>query len=339
MKKTISFLVFIICFFYCTINLLKAQSLKDSLILYYSWDSTIFDQSGNGFDPISFSATFATDRNGNKKCALYFNGINNYIVLPGENNLQPPLPFSFSLWFKYDNLLMENSALFTNDFTEESHSGIWMNLNSANPSLRLSYGNATTYGPTGRKTFSTNKMMEANIWYFVVGIVEGLDDIKIYIDGIEQAGYYEGSANELVYVGHNGNIGRKDANYSNDPYYFKGYMDEFRYWKRVITKIEIDSLYFDLDDITINDTIIYDSIDQDKLEQKFHFFPNPFKDWLNISSNISEEYSLEITDIVGRKISSFENIKRIYLNVSPGMYVIKVKTNTGKLFIGKVIKH
>ena len=180
-----------------------SQSLKDSLILHYTWDSTIFDQSGNGFDPLKFNAAFTEDRFGNPKCALYFNGVDDYVMLPNNSELQPQLPFSFSVWFKYDDLTMENSAIFTNDFTEKYHSGIWMNLNGANPSLRLSIGNATTYGPSGRKTFSTYKMIEANKWYFVVGIVEAVDDIQIYLNSIKQEGYYEGSATQLKYSGNN----------------------------------------------------------------------------------------------------------------------------------------
>ena len=257
---------------------------------------------------------------------------------------------------------MENSAIFTNDFTEKYHSGIWMNLNGANPSLRLSIGNATTYGPSGRKTFSTYKMIEANKWYFVVGIVEAVDDIQIYLNSIKQEGYYEGSATQLKYSGNNGSIGRKDASYSNEPYYLKGYLDDFRYWKRIITQDEIDTLYH-LDDIIVIDTIVIDSIIYDTIifdsiiydtifhdsivydttyhgdfEQLFQVYPNPFNEKFYVASNISDPFYVELYDIEGRKIFTPIDAKEFYLDIKPGMYFVKIKYGLGRYKIFKIVK-
>ena len=91
---------------------LKSQSLEDSLLIYYNWDSNYIDHSGWGYDPLFFSASYAEDREGNLNSALYFNGVDDYIILPDDYALKPTLPLSFSFWLNLDDLTPEHGVFF-----------------------------------------------------------------------------------------------------------------------------------------------------------------------------------------------------------------------------------
>ncbi len=107
----------------------KAQSLTDSLLLYYKFNSNALDSSGNGYDGTVYGATLTTDRFGNANSAYSFNGncaTDAYIDLPNESRLKPQLPFSFSLWVYFYNL--EHTQLFTTDYYVPEYTGCWISL-------------------------------------------------------------------------------------------------------------------------------------------------------------------------------------------------------------------
>lgn len=309
---------------------LVSQSIEDSLLIYYSWDSTIVDQSGNDNNPIYFSAEFTEDRFGDSNKALYFNGEDGFIILPPYSNLQPPFPISFSCWFKLDDLVMEHSCIFTNDFTEAAHSGIWTNLNS-DGRMQISYGDGNCdYSYYVRKTFATNETMNAQEWYFMVCVLTNSDSLSIFINGEQNEGTYNGYAYYMTYLGGLGNIGRKDASYSNSPYYFKGCLDEFRYWNRVLSDREIDRLYrselVGFKENNSNDELI--------------IYPNPTSSDVSLKNlDIEGEYIAIVIDMQGKIIFSAKNTENIDLSEVPeGMYFLKIETSKGKRYFRKIVK-
>jgi hypothetical protein len=302
--------------------------LDDGLLIYYSWDSTFLDQSHNNFDPLYVDANFAEDRNGNTSNAIYFNGINNFISLPDSYILRPPFPLSFAFWFKLDDLSPEHGVLFDNDYNEFTHSGVKMNISSSQR-LGLAFGNGGGFYLSARKTFLTDVHLEAERWYFATGVIHNRFDLRIFINGEEQNGFFDGSAEDMVYVGEAGHIGKQDANYQLDPYYFKGYMDEFRYWNRGLSNEEVKILYE-------GETL---SVEEASYLNDVSVYPNPTKDWLNIKTVVKSEFTVDVFDQYGKLCNSDANVKKIDLSsLSNGLYVLQIKTTNGQQFIEKIIK-
>ena len=204
-----------------------------------------------------------------------------------------------------------------------------MNLSTAQR-LALSFGNGWDFSQYSRKTFLTDVRIEANKWYFITAVIHNVYDIRIFINGQDQYGFVEGIADELVYAGEQGNIGKKDANYLIEPFYFKGYMDEFKYWNRGLSNEEVRALYEE-------ETLL---VDQSVYKKRIKVYPNPTTDYLNISTNIKETYTVELTDQFGKVCySSDDKDKVINMAGYPnGLYLIHLITEKGDHIFQKVIK-
>ncbi len=67
------------------------------------------------------------------------------------------------------------------------------------------------------------------------------------------------------------------------------------------------------------------------------FYPNPTQSQINFSQEIK---SLEVFDIAGRKVKSFQNSSSNYdvSNLQKGVYILKGKTTEGKSIQEKLVK-
>ncbi|MET2985677.1 T9SS type B sorting domain-containing protein [Aureibaculum conchae] len=219
---------------------LYSQSINDNLLLYYPFSGDTNDASGNGLHGVS-NATLTNDRFGNANEAYSFNGVNEYINFPNDVSLKPDLPVSFSFWINFNDVSNEKSVIFTTDFAQNNHTGVWMNLSSGY--LAINYGDNTgnTTGSNRRSKIGTTQL-EVNRWYHIVGIVNGPTDMELYIDCENDNGTYQGSGGAVNYTSNPGSIGRKDGHSALPAYYFDGILDEFRYWNRELTESEIELL-------------------------------------------------------------------------------------------------
>lgn len=74
-----------------------------------------------------------------------------------------------------------------------------------------------------------------------------------------------------------------------------------------------------------------------ELSNKPTFFPNPTTSNITFSKEIN---SLEIVDITGKKVKSFENVNVVFdvSNLETGIYILKGKTIEGDIFNEKLVK-
>ena len=230
-----------------------------------------------------------------------------------------------------DSLKPQSNVFFTNDFNITAHSGAWLNL-SSNQRLSLSYGNGLGFNPGNRRTKLSNSILSVDVWYHITGVLWNNEDLRIYINGKEDIGYYDGVASTIIYDGTGGNIGRKDATIQSDPYFFKGYLDDFRYWNRGLSTLEIIQLYE-------SETLGIKNLDNDK---SISIYPNPVKDkvTLLIKSDINN-YNVEIINTLGEILISCKNLKTIDVStLNTGLYFIKVIDNvTNKKYTVKLLKN
>ena len=106
----------------------SSQNIKDSLIVHYSFNGDAIDHSGNGFNAVNVGAISGEDRHGNADGALYFDGINDYVLLPNIPQLKPNLPVTFSFWVKTEDIDPANNRFFATDFEFDNYSGFWVLL-------------------------------------------------------------------------------------------------------------------------------------------------------------------------------------------------------------------
>jgi hypothetical protein len=244
MKKPYTLLIAIITL--C--NVANAQSLTDSLLLYYPFTGNASDSSGNGFNGTVYGPILTTDKFGNPNSAYEFLGTDDYIDLPNNPVLKPQLPFSVSLWV-YFNDINNVYSIFCTDYNEPEYTGCWIGLGintSGDTVINISYGDGGTVGQlASRRTKAGTTKMLKNNWYHVITIFRGPTDMDIYINCTNDNGEYSGTGGNIYYSSYPGSIGRHNASNGIVPpstYYLNGKVDEVRFWNRSLTTPDINAL-------------------------------------------------------------------------------------------------
>lgn len=295
-----------------------SQDLSDNLLLYYSFNNNVLDYSGNYYNGVSSGVSFVADRHGNDHSAVYFDGIDDYINFPNIIELKPNLPISFSFWIKYDDLTYENSTVFNTSFEEDVNSGVYMNIQSSTGKYQISYGDGSnSYSSSTRRTFTSNSIIDPNNWHHIAIVVNSQNDMKIYVDCANNNGSYSGTGGSLQYSGFPGVLGRHDRSLSNPADYFKGAIDDFRYWDRSLTEQEIDILCNDrlnIDNYTIGSDV------------SVKVFPNPsVSGKFNIETNYNNFTKVEVYNTLGNLVFKSNYKSQIDLSqLSKGMYYLSI---------------
>ena len=108
-----------------------------------------------------------------------------------------------------------------------------MNIQSSTSKYQVSYGDGANFYTGGsRQTHTSEAIIQPNEWHQMVVVLNAAQDMKIYVDCIEYSGDYSGPGGQLQYSNLSGTIGRHDRSLVNTADYFKGVIDDFRYWNR-----------------------------------------------------------------------------------------------------------
>ena len=322
--RTFLFTIFLFVF-----SDLFCQNISDGLLLDYPFDGDATDFSGNDYDGLIFGASFGIDRFGNEDSAAYFDGVDDYINFPNILELKPNLPISFSFWIKYDDMTYENSTVFNTSFEENINSGVYMNIQSSTGKYQISYGDGSNYYTSAsRRTHTNNAIIQPNEWHHIVVLVNSALSMKIFVDCNNDFGSYSGTGGELQYSNLPGVIGRHDRSLTNSADYFKGAVDDFKYWSRTLTVSEINSLCNNLS-----------IADESPVENTFlTIYPNPSKDGIfNIKTNINDFNTIKAYNVLGELVYSDKYNATVDLsNLSSGMYFVRIE-GSGKTEIKKLV--
>lgn len=217
------------------------QSISDSLVAHYSFDSNALDISGNGNHGTLFGPTAVPDRFGNANSAYLFNGSTDYIQYLSNNKFKPDtFPISISMWVKSnDNSII--GPLFKNDVVVDNYTGIWLQIHSSTGRVELSYGDGGTTTATSRRTKSGVMNVNDNQWHFIAGIIRGPTDMDLWIDCQYDGGTYSGSGSNLTYSNNGGSSGYFDVVGSTE--YYQGAIDDIRFYNRALSQNDLQSLY------------------------------------------------------------------------------------------------
>ncbi|CAM1335163.1 T9SS type B sorting domain-containing protein [Tenacibaculum aestuariivivum] len=207
---------------------------SQELLLHYSFNGNSNDISGNNYNGDSYGISYATDRSGNLNSAAYFDGIDDYVDFPNLDELKPNLPVSFTFWIKYDSDDVTDRAVFNTSYQEDVNSGVFFTSQSSTGKYAVGYGDGSSnYTANNRRGYLSNNVIDSD-WHLIQIIVVNENDMRIYEDCKELGGGYSGSGGDLAYSSSPGTLGRHDQNTNNSGYYFKGYIDDFKYYKGII---------------------------------------------------------------------------------------------------------
>jgi hypothetical protein len=334
-SSAMSRILVVIAHLFLGICAIKAQDLTDGLLVHYPMNSTAVDISGNGFNGTQNGVSSTIDHLGFEDAALEFNGTNSFINLPENDALEPPLPITIAFRVKFDDLQAASSQILGTDFFENTYTGIWFGLNPNTYQMQVSYGDGTI-GCTSsscRRTKQGTTVIQTGIWYRVVGIVRGPQDMDIYINCRNDEGQYTGTGGGIEYSNEPGSIGRVDQS-TLEPYYFDGALDDFRYWDRELTEDEVLMLCSPTLDILSPDPLLQSTID-------IHFNSDSQEIyWSNVLTNESLTY--QVYSVTGQPVlaGSLEvgNYRTVDVSaLSEGVYILWV-TSSDKSFVGEFVK-
>lgn len=292
-----------------------SQDLNSNLLIHYPFDGNSNDASGNGHNGQDFGVTYTVDRFGNPNSACNFNGIDNYVNFPNLTILKPNLPVSFSFWIKYDSNSFQNQVVFNTSFEENRSSSVVFNSQSGSNKYVINYADGTYfYSPATRRSYISNSVIDTNDWHNIVVVVNGSNDMKIIVDCVETNGVYSGTGGDLAYSTQPGCLGRHDRSLTLPPDYFKGSIDEFRYWNRALTEADIALLcggqvVLNNNEFSSNNLIVY---------------PNPSKSTLFVNSTLVDIKYITIVDSLGQEVYQSSFVPSIDISkLSEGIYFLK----------------
>ena len=313
--------------FFVSVNIFS-QDISDNLLVNYAFEGNVNDVSGQGNHAVNFGATFVMDRFGNPNSAIYFDGLDDYIEFPNISELKPDLPVSFSFWINYDSNDWEDREVFNTSFEEDRNTGIFFNSQASTGNYGISYGDGSySYVPSTRRTYVSNSSIEVGNWHQIVIIVSSANDMKIYFDCNETGGVYSGTGGPLQYSDLPGCIGRHDRELGSPANYFKGAIDDFRYWDRELTLEEVDYLC---------DTNL--SVSEIKFEKDVIVYPNPTSGFLHIESNSSDIHTISIYNFTGQKVLNSRFSPKLDLKFLPsGIYYLGFYKNDNLIKWKKII--
>ena len=301
---------------------LSSQNLSDGLLLHYDFSGNANDISGNNRHATVYAATLTNDRNGNANSAYYFDGVDDYIELPNDNELKPPLPLTIAFWVRFDDISTTyRSLVLDTDFFEDRYTGVWIHAYDGYLTLNFGDGTPNSTDPVNRRSKTGSTKLSENVWYHVVGIIRGTGDMAIYINCANDGGTYNGTGGALVYSTNSGVIGKIDTNVDKPPRFLKGALDDIRYWNRALTEDEVE--------LFCESTLAIKEDKKEGLLKSVH--PNPSNGDFTLLLNSDKSLNIELYDITGKIILQVKDYRGSELkinNLNQGMYFVKVQNDT-----------
>ncbi|MBN2011167.1 T9SS type A sorting domain-containing protein [candidate division KSB1 bacterium] len=236
--KSISNFLFTLFFIF----ILFPDSTFAELLCHYPFNGNADDASSNGFNGTVNGTVIAEDRFGKSNNAYYFDGEDDYISIGDYSELKPNFPFTIIAWIN-----IESGAyyppIFCNNYVENYYYGVLLNIVSDNR-LALNIGNGGEVSDVTRNTKRGSTYLEYDTWYHVAAVVNGINDIELYVNGENDGGSYSGAATEMVYSSGSASIGRSDGSRdSGGEHYFKGKIDEVLFYDNAFTSAQIMDHY------------------------------------------------------------------------------------------------
>ncbi|MBN3035945.1 MAG: hypothetical protein JW861_10195 [Bacteroidales bacterium] len=228
MKKA-AFLSLVLLF---SVGLVSSQSipesLTDSLIAWYPFNGNTLDASGHGYDAVNYGATLTDDRFGNPNSAYAFNGISQYMDIPGTESMNFETGgFSLAVWISFTDPAQNRP------FIAKHISGIQSGYFLAvRPDEKLQFY------LTGEPGLYTSESYNDGQWHLLVGVFDG-STMHLYVDGMLKASQ---TRNHTNYNSTTIKFGSLDAGPGGPGLFYSGKLDDIRIYNRALTANEVVQL-------------------------------------------------------------------------------------------------
>jgi len=202
---------------------------RATLIAHWTGDNTAIDATGNGHDGTLVNGT--TYNTGVIGQAFKFDGVNDYITVPGDAALQPAT-ISVAMWFKAasssaDQLLIDSS--------HGPGSAGWAvqlfgtsRVASQENRVDFAYGNGSSFPHV-----QSNVIVADDTWHHVLATLDGID-MRIYVDGsLDNTVPYSGTP---VASTNNGGEIRLGRHFSLNRQ-LNGLLDDVRIYGNAVTSV------------------------------------------------------------------------------------------------------
>jgi len=331
-------------------------------LFYYPFNGNANDESGNGNSCTNYGASLTTDRFGNENSAYYFDGINDYMKIIPNSDVDSLTDFTISLWFSHYGWNKTNSIYSTdssiiglqyivNGHTESQTNynpiegiGVGLILNSDSTADIDAYYHWGKTDPANNRVVQKIKYpLHDTKWTHIVWMRKNGKDYS-YINGQlttnpkylsnnpssdfidQQHPLYFGSANGLLVKN----------------YQFKGKIDDVRIYNNALNESEITNIY-NAQPVNITVNSIKEEINGNDgaIDITVNGGVEPFKySWSNstnsedLSNGNATTYTVTVTDsYLNTKIQSFTINKLDPLNISLNDIKDEVNGNDGSIDI------
>lgn len=271
------------------VNIIQGQ-VTNGLVAKYSFNNGNANDEVGSVNGVVHGAVLTADRFGNAGQAYDFiNG--EYIALPDAPALKSAT-MTVSLWVKIDGFnpgLNPQNFIYTiiNSPTNAYFATFSMTINTLDStyfSIAQNNPSESIYGYSAHESYP--------IWQHNVLSIDN-DSIKMYIDGQHEWSYYKGFTttftSDSIYIGVSGNT----TYYGN----LNGSVDDIRVYNRVLSNVEVDSLFNEPNPATM-------SLNESQSDINVSIYPNPAQNFIYLTSqeNLNTNYS--ILDISGRVVAN-----------------------------------
>jgi len=164
---------------------------------------------------------------------LKFDGTNDYVSTADIDVLTG----SFTLWVKPISIPTYNAGLVSKRGLGDSDLPFSVGLVEGTLKIRAGVDDGSL------KMVTSNNEMDLNQWNFIAATISNNNEMKIYLNGVLEGVIAIGSIDTNNYKYKFGALSSGDS----AAYYLNGYMDEIRYYNRVLNGEEIESLYHGFD--------------------------------------------------------------------------------------------
>ena len=214
-------------------------NLSTGLIAYYSFDGNANDMSGNGHDGTVHGALLNTDRFGNPNSAYSFDGLDDYVRIPDDPQLDGMDSFTLSVWVKLSGSNLEMEVLNKYDhgppYLDESYN---IGIDGWGPLAVFQYATNDKY-----VIKISNDPLSIDPWHHIVGVYTGAEG-SVYLDGNKitlsrNDPDFGGPLNSItadLLIG----CGEESGSLVK---FFAGKIDDVRIYNRALSADEVQQLY------------------------------------------------------------------------------------------------
>jgi hypothetical protein len=286
-------------------------------LIYYPFNGDTKNYAQQAFNAISVNAVLTTGANGIENSAYQFPSSNDYIYTPNDPALNFQDKISICFWVKPDALPSTEQYIISHGSYEYRYKI------SIIPEKKIRWTVKTNNGVID---LDADTVLQVGKYDYFTVMYTGYS-MELYRNGqlssfIPQTGKIQTTSESFT-------IARPDE--TTNDYTFTGAVDEIRIYDAELPQQLIKLLP---STFTLTTGII------DTSSTPFRIYPNPFTNEFEINLPTDEKVSkIQVYNLFGNLVyMTTKSATIIQLNISNGFYLLKLTTDTGKVYEAKIIK-